>query len=1547
MATEKKRSLPRKLGRWLVRGFGFLIAGLIALVLLVIASINLPPGREFIRTHVNDALADTFTGKLMLDRIGYVGFDRVGNVRVSVFDARGRKVLALSGVSLRAAWPGVVLDAIRKRPLSIEITPVRCEHIEVTLIDDGTGSPTLASAFSPRHPTPSDPNAAPVSIHVPDLAVRHVWAHGGLQAVPVIDAEVADLVVAFASVPDALTIELKRARLVTRALPSALNPRGKLSAKVVLPSAPKSKPSGFANFDGSVAGGPTTLHAELTRDQVKAKLEAKAIPAQLLRDQAPSVTLSGPTSVELTADGTLPALAFRGRVANEALNVGLRGTAELGDATRASLELEAREVDLHRLMATLPESALALDAAASVVSSKEGALSGEYSVSVPQGRVQKLVTPATTTSGTLSRGQDQRLRVDGKLLVDERGAAVNAQYEFTMTKQGEQRARAQLSVDLADPPRVKALFGASARGKLKAVADVDLTQQQLSATLNADLAPVALPPERVARVVLEATATGPLADPAVKLTLEAKDAVLASQKFRHLRVDATGRARRVAVHAAIERAAGERGVIDTVISNTQKLELLETKLALAARETELKARIARASFGGGQVRVTGLELEGAGSLSASGSWQNGKVTSEFSMHDLDAPRLARLANVEIPLKRGLVSGGGVVSGPVQRLRGMLQVDARDLDFKETRNGRLKLDLMLDEKTVNGKLKVQFGLSNLEAELDHVDLPGSSPNRSELVELRGAITAKGEFDLGYLAPTLRAFDVPIERAQGQVTLDLRAENPRNAESKPTLDLKVTTHRLKLVEQRTKPPNIETQPTARAAEPRSIEDVDVRLALLIDASTRDGRVDLEFFDKRGTIATVNAETKLPNFGGGNLAVSLQQQPMKVALSVPSRALEQLPASIRPKSIRGLVQLDASADGTVLAPKLDVAVALRHLKAFEEQRGVDCDAKLKFDREGGEVTATANSFRGRAADLTTKWRGDLLKALSTPEATANTGFLMDADLKLEAFPLGIVPQLSDRQIRGPLSGNVELRGLGRDAQLKAKLDGARLRIGHLRVPGLSASATTEGGALAASVVVVQPDGGLQAKVTTPMQWGARIIPVVDLRAKAELHAQQFQLETLSPLLLSYVSAIEGRLDANFRAELGDGAPKLEGQAELKQGVLQLPQIGQRLSDMSGKVSIKEGEIRLDSLEAHGTNGKLTANARARIQGTTLESVKARVDIKKNEKFPITFEGVSMGDAWGHAELAYTSADRKSDIRVDVPDFHLQMPDQSPGSVQDLAPDEHVRIGFRRQDGKFVAVPVQPLEPSKTDANEAPAQTTVKVHLGDSVWVERGQQATVQLSGDLTIISGVESKMEGHIELRGGKLDVNGKTFDIESGVVTFEGSDSSNPTIIATARWDAPGYTVYADYAGTVKAGKLTLRAEPPLTQSEIISLLLFGSPEGSLGADSGGGGGSAATALGVAGDTAVKGFNRVMSDFTHLDVSARIDTSTGSARPELVVQVTPRLTTRVTRAIGEPPPGQSPDRTFLTLELRLLRSWALSGVVGDRGSSSLDLIWRHRY
>jgi translocation and assembly module TamB len=267
-------------------------------------------------------------------------------------------------------------------------------------------------------------------------------------------------------------------------------------------------------------------------------------------------------------------------------------------------------------------------------------------------------------------------------------------------------------------------------------------------------------------------------------------------------------------------------------------------------------------------------------------------------------------------------------------------------------------------------------------------------------------------------------------------------------------------------------------------------------------------------------------------------------------------------------------------------------------------------------------------------------------------------------------------------------------------------------------------------------------------------------------------------------------------------------------------------------------------------------------------------------------------------------------------------------------------------------VALPFQPLEP-ESDADAAAAEgepvrgLRVRIRLGPSVVVQRGQQVEARLTGEIQQLSeNGQSRMTGRIEVKGGTLDVQGKTFEIERGLVTFDGDDPSNPTVTATARWDSPaGYAVYADYAGTAKDGSLKLRSEPPLTQDEVTSLILFGSPDGTVGG--GGGDNNAAMAIGVAGGTAAKGLNQALSRFTNLDVSARIDTSTGSARPEIVVQVSPRVTARITRAVGEPAPGQSPDRTFLTLEFRLRRAWSLLTRLGDRGASTVDLIWRKRY
>jgi acetyltransferase-like isoleucine patch superfamily enzyme len=339
--------------------------------------------------------------------------------------------------------------------------------------------------------------------------------------------------------------------------------------------------------------------------------------------------------------------------------------------------------------------------------------------------------------------------------------------------------------------------------------------------------------------------------------------------------------------------------------------------------------------------------------------------------------------------------------------------------------------------------------------------------------------------------------------------------------------------------------------------------------------------------------------------------------------------------------------------------------------------------------------------------------------------------------------------------------------------------------------------------------------------------------------------------------------------------------------------------------------------------------------------EELDARIEIGENQKIPVTLEGVALGDAYGTVEAKLVNRTERTQLTVRMPDFHLDVPNTDRLGVQDLGAAEGVRIGVRRSDAKFVALPVQPL----VAQTEEPKPLEITIDLGRSVSLRKGDELTAEVTGTLVAKVAEETTVTGEIELRGGSLDVSGKRFEIERGSVKFSGPDPSNPSIFAVARWDSPaGYTVRARYVGTATDGKLTLSSEPPLQENEILNLILFGTPNGS-GAS--GGVDSASSAVGIAGGTAAKGLNRVLSDFTKLDIQARVDTSTGSARPELVVPITRRLSARVTRAIGEPTPGASPDRTFLTLELRLKQRWALSALFGDRGASALDLIWRHYY
>jgi len=1417
----------------------YVLVGLLVLVALLFVALRTSFARDKVRTQLNAALSEQFVGRLQIERIGAITLGGVRGVDARVFDADGKQVASVQGLTVEASLPslGWQLATNADQP-QLDLALVHVDHADVTLRDDEELGVSIARAFLPRTPSSEPPSAAPSGPHLRLERVRlqHVWAHGRLGGSPLLDAELERARASLTQSPqDGFSLTLDGAELVTRGLPGGAEPGGHLTGKIVAPATTTQPLRLEGTLKGHAAGSPLELDASWVGDDLRAIVDLPELPAAFVNGQVPALKLDGPLALHAEVNGALPVLGFVATVDGAAAHVDAHGYAAVAEGLEATVTMKASRIDTAGIVSEGPKSDLDVRLDAFVVEEDEGQFLIAHRVELPPGRVAGNPTPPLWLNGRGRGDVDGALSGSGQLGIDDAGVSVRGRYSAALPSGPGGVVKADLQAKLNDPARL-AQWGVKAAGDAELSGELRLAGRSLDGK--------------------------------------------ASVSLRH--VD----------HALVQ-----------------------------ARNVEV---LARASGTLDQPRVQGGVTLDVLSGRAHADLDYGPARQElaFFVTNVDLIRFSNILGAKVPLQQATLGVRGRLTGRASSARYTLNATG-NVDFG------------------------QLGWTQLRAV--ELELPTAVPSRSQWGNVKGELVVNGTLHLEKLAPMLRDAGWPIERTTGTVRFEVAskhvADDPRGLD----LSLALDTNGLRVIQQREMPKKFETTADALTSQPLALEGIDIHFSA--HAHPRDGETygTLILRDPRGTLADIQASTRLPEAWPTGLvgAASLARLPLEIQLEVSRRKLGSLPPLLRPAGLRGRLSLNAKLEGNLQEPQLTAKVSGESLRAAGTTEPVNVEAQLSYTPERGDcqVDATLARLGSKVAHIKTTWQGDLRRVGML--ASGESGLSGSADAQLADFPLETLPMIADRQVAGRLSGNLAVKNWGQDAQLNATFASTTLTVSKIPIRELNVSAQTNANQLLAEVLVKVDGGTAHGSLGSSMHWGKRAVPQLARDGTAKLETHAFNLATLSPLVAGSVSELGGMLDAQTQLVVTPTTTELSGSASLQRGVLQLPAIGQRFSEIAARVTVAGRNLKVENLTARGVTGRVTGNASASLDGFDLRGAEAHVRINKNEALPLTLEGAALGDIWGNIDATYASPSsgaRKLD--VDVPVFHLITPDTSGYGLQSLDLPDDIRVGVRRADGAFVSLPMQPLTPGgKTDDETAAVPLHIRVRLGKDVTVERGDTAQVQLGGELQIVTGGETAVDGRIEIRGGKLDVQGKKFDIERGVVTFQGDDPSNPTITATARWDAPEYTVYAEYLGDVKSGRIKLHSEPPLSASEIANLLLFGSPEGSAAGSADPN--TAALAVGLAGDTAAKGLNQALDDFTKLDVSARIDTSTGSARPELVFQVSPRVSARVTRDIGTPAAGQPADRTFLTLELRLKRAWALSAVFGDHGGSALDLIWRRRY
>ncbi|HEX6748596.1 MAG TPA: translocation/assembly module TamB domain-containing protein [Longimicrobium sp.] len=451
-------------------------------------------------------------------------------------------------------------------------------------------------------------------------------------------------------------------------------------------------------------------------------------------------------------------------------------------------------------------------------------------------------------------------------------------------------------------------------------------------------------------------------------------------------------------------------------------------------------------------------------------------------------------------------------------------------------------------------------------------------------------------------------------------------------------------------------------------------------------------------------------------------------------------------------------------------------------------------------------------------------------------------DFRLHMEGIDLAelrrIFPTVPEAQ--GRLALDAEIHGQVNDPRLTIDARVDSLVYGGVRSDSLQIKANYAPNRMAV-------DGGVRvgghevvrAQASIPMRLSlGGIVPgfeiLRDQPLTATITADSVPLALVTQSMPAYLENGQGTMRARVVVAGTPARPTVNGDATLENGAMTIVALGARWDQINGRLSMHGDTVRVDSVSAHtGRDG------RAFVNGTVLldDGAHPRVDLA------LWMDDFQVADNPDVAEIQANARVRLSGRvprivvtgTVRIEDGTLYIPSlNTPGEVDILNAD----VGALGADSIAVPTTSQAIL-----AGLIPQHLQVQV--GESVWLQ-SPDARIQIRGNLEIdrpgatnlIFGELDAVRGSYTLELGPIR---RQFDIQQGVVRFYGTPEINPSLDITAAYEVRGgraeqpVSVLVHVAGTMQEPRveLTTNNRQPLSQTELISLLLLGGTGGQGG------------------------------------------------------------------------------------------------------------------
>lgn len=354
---------------------------------------------------------------------------------------------------------------------------------------------------------------------------------------------------------------------------------------------------------------------------------------------------------------------------------------------------------------------------------------------------------------------------------------------------------------------------------------------------------------------------------------------------------------------------------------------------------------------------------------------------------------------------------------------------------------------------------------------------------------------------------------------------------------------------------------------------------------------------------------------------------------------------------------------------------------------------------------------------------------------------------------------------------------------------------------------NATLAESTLAGDVVL---DAGNAGSIKGQLKAGGAPSAWLDWPLDGQLHLETTALDYVG----AYVAQIDrasGRLSSDLKLAGTVRAPQLTGDLALSDTKIDAYAINLSLRDVNLKAHLGDNSLSLQGSAGAGVNGHAAFSGNLAWQNGT-----------SSGELKLTGQNLKVIDLPMARVIASPNVELKLDGRridvtgtVELPYARIERPDALAGAVT-TSSDERI-IGAQVKD----------------EPNPYQIFGSVKLTLGERVTINAfGLKG--RLSGSITTQadqSGI-TRATGDINIEEGKYAAYSRQLDIEHGKLFYSNTILDNPSIDVRATKEFPDILAGVNVRGTLRNPTISFFSEPPVSQTQIVSLLFAGGSLDSL-------------------------------------------------------------------------------------------------------------------